>query len=123
MKENNLNGKIFFFKTDKSSNPKYNFSQLLEVNSNFDNLKSLNLTNGKAYGITINNELLEWEFEKKKAKKNIQTSIPENPENSQNTTQSTIATKKNDFHFLLSKPSYRFHKMKIKSLALIRIGI
>ena len=118
MKENNLNGKIFFFKTDKSSNPKYNFSQLLEVNSNFDNLKSLNLTNGKAFGITINNELLEWEFEKKKAKKNIQTSIPENPENSQNTTQSTIATKKNDFHFLLSKPSYRFHKMKIKSLAL-----
>ena len=69
MKENNLNGKIFFFKTDKSSNPKYNFSQLLEVNSNFDNLKSLNLTNGKAFGITINNELLEWEFEKKKAKK------------------------------------------------------
>jgi len=118
MKENNSNGKIFFFKTDKSSNPKDNFSQLLEVNSNFDNLKSLNLTNGKAYGITINNELLEWEFEKKKTKKNISSLNPENSENSQNNTQSSFHNKKTDYYFLLSKPSYRFHKMKIKSLAL-----
>ena len=118
MKENNSNGKIFFFKTDKSSNPKDNFSQLLEVNSNFDNLKSLNLTNGKAYGITINNELLEWEFEKKKTKKNISSSNPETSENSQNNTQSSFPNKKTDYYFLLSKPSYRFHKMKIKSLAL-----
>ena len=118
MKENNSNGKIFFFKTDKSSNPKDNFSQLLEVNSNFDNLKSLNLTNGKAYGITINNELLEWEFEKKKTKKNISSSNPETSENSQNNTQSSFHNKKTDYYFLLSKPSYRFHKMKIKSLAL-----
>ena len=118
MKENNSNGKIFFFKTDKSSNPKDNFSQLLEVNSNFYNLKSLNLTNGKAYGITINNELLEWEFEKKKTKKNISSSNPETSENSQNNTQSSFPNKKTDYYFLLSKPSYRFHKMKIKSLAL-----
>ena len=118
MKENNSNGKIFFFKTDKSSNPKDNFSQLLEVNSNFYNLKSLNLTNGKAYGITINNELLEWEFEKKKTKKNISSLNPENSENSQNNTQSSFPNKKTDYYFLLSKPSYRFHKMKIKSLAL-----
>ena len=118
MKENNSNGKIFFFKTDKSSNPKDNFSQLLEVNSNFDNLKSLNLTTGKAYGITINNELLEWEFEKKKTKKNISSSNPETSENSQNNTQSSFHNKKTDYYFLLSKPSYRFHKMKIKSLAL-----
>ena len=118
MKENNSNGKIFFFKTDKSSNPKDNFSQLLEVNSNFDNLKSLNLTNGKAYGITINNELLEWEFEKKKTKKNISSSNPETSENSQNNTNSSFPNKKTDYYFLLSKPSYRFHKMKIKSLAL-----
>ena len=118
MKENNSNGKIFFFKTDKSSNPKDNFSQLLEVNSNFYNLKSLNLTNGKAYGITINNELLEWEFEKKKTKKNISSSNPETSENSQNNTNSSFPNKKTDYYFLLSKPSYRFHKMKIKSLAL-----
>ena len=118
MKENNSNGKIFFFKTDKSSNPKDNFSQLLEVNSNFDNLKSLYLTTGKAYGITINNELLEWEFEKKKTKKNISSSNPETSENSQNNTQSSFPNKKTDYYFLLSKPSYRFHKMKIKSLAL-----
>ena len=118
MKENNSNGKIFFFKTDKSSNPKDNFSQLLEVNSNFDNLKSLYLTTGKAYGITINNELLEWEFEKKKTKKNISSLNPENSENSKNNTQSSFHNKKTDYYFLLSKPSYRFHKMKIKSLAL-----
>ena len=118
MKENNSNGKIFFFKTDKSSNPKDNFSQLLEVNSNFDNLKSLYLTTAKAYGITINNELLEWEFEKKKTKKNISSLNPENSENSQNNSQSSFHNKKTDYYFLLSKPSYRFHKMKIKSLAL-----
>ena len=119
MKENNSNGKIFFFKTDKTSNPKDNFSQLLEVNSNFANLKSLNLANGKAYGITINNELLEWEFEKKKPKKNILSVNPETSDNSQNNTQqSSFLNKKNDYYFLLSKPSYRFHKMKIKSLSL-----
>ena len=119
MKENNSNGKIFFFKTDKTSNPKDNFSQLLEVNSNFANLKSLNLANGKAYGITINNELLEWEFEKKKPKKNILSVNPETLENSKNNTQqSSFLNKKNDYYFLLSKPSYRFHKMKIKSLSL-----
>ena len=53
MKSNTNSGKIFFFKTDKTQNPKDCFSSLFEVNSNFDNLKSLNLTNGKAYGITV----------------------------------------------------------------------
>ena len=77
MNSNTLGGKIFFFKTDKTPNPKDFFSPILEVNSNFDNLKSLSLTNGKAYGITINNELLEWEFEKKKANKNIPVSLPQ----------------------------------------------
>ena len=85
MNSNDLGGKIFFFKTDKTPNPKDFFTQILEVNSNFDNLKSLSLTNGKAYGITINNELLEWEFEKKKANKNIPVSLPqENSENNSN---------------------------------------
>ena len=59
MKSDTLVGKIFFFKTDKSNNPKDCFTPLLEVNSNFDNLKAINLTNGKAYEITINNELLK----------------------------------------------------------------
>ena len=120
MNSNTLGGKIFFFKTDKTPNPKDFFSPILEVNSNFDNLKSLSLTNGKAYGITINNELLEWEFEKKKANKNIPVSLPqENSENnSNNYTPSKTQNKKNDFYFLLSKPSYRFHKLKIKSVSI-----
>ena len=116
MKSNTLGGKIFFFKTDKSPNSKDCFSPLLEVNSNFNNLQSLNLTYGKAYGITINDELLEWEFEKKKINKSIQNE--ENPEATQNYTQPQIPSKKNDFYFLLAKPSYRFHKMKIKSIYL-----
>ena len=119
MKSDTLVGKIFFFKTDKSNNPKDCFTPLLEVNSNFDNLKAINLTNGKAYGITINNELLEWEFEKKKtAKKNSTENTKDNNENLQIYTQSMLPNKKNDFYFLLTKPSYRFHKMKIKSIAL-----
>ena len=71
MKINNPGGKIYFFKSDKSQNPKDCFTPLLEVNSNFDNLKSLHLGNGKAFGITVNNELLEWEFEKKQKAKNL----------------------------------------------------
>ena len=119
MKSNTIGGKIFFFKTDKNPNSKDCFSPLLEINSNFNNLKSLNLTYGKAYGITINDELLEWEYEKKKTNKNTQNDTnQENPESSQNYIQPQIQTKKNDFYFLLTKPSYRFHKMKIKSISL-----
>jgi len=120
MSSNALGGKIFFFKTDKTQNPKDFFSQISEVNSNFTNLTTLNLTNGKAYGLTINNELLEWEFEKKRANKNIPVSNPqENSENSSSIYNPSIASsKKNDFYFLLSKPSYRFHKLKIKSISL-----
>ena len=117
MKTNNPGGKIYFFKSDKSQNPKDCFTPLLEVNSNFDNLKSLHLGNGKAYGISINNELLEWEFEKKQISKNISNQIPtDNSENSPNVPTSKNQNKKNDFYFLLSKPSYRFHKLKIKSI-------
>jgi len=117
MKNNQLGGKIYFFKSDKSQNPKDCFTPLLEVNSNFDNLKSLHLSNGKAYGITINNELLEWEFEKKQKSKNTQNQ--NQTEISDTTTSLSMANKpnkKNDFYFLLSKPSYRFHKMKIKTI-------
>ena len=79
-------GKIYFIRTDKNPNPKICFSNLLEVNSNFDTLKTLHLSNGKALGITSNNELLEWEYNKKQ---NI----------TQNSTD-TLSSKKNDFLFL-----------------------
>ena len=119
MKLNNPAGKIYFFKCDKSQNPKDCFSPLLEVNSNFDNLKSLHLGNGKAFGITVNNELLEWEFEKKQISKNQPPQITtDNSDNSSNNPSSKNQNKKNDFYFLISKPSYRFHKMKIKSIKL-----
>ena len=91
MKINNPGGKIYFFKSDKSQNPKDCFTPLLEVNSNFDNLKSLHLGNGKAFGITVNNELLEWEFEKKQKAKNLPPQAP--TDNSD--TSSTIPTSKN----------------------------
>ena len=117
MKMNHLGGKIYFFKSDKSQNPKDCFTPLLEVNANFDNLKSLHLGNGRAYGITINNELLEWEFEKKQISKNAQNPTQtDNSETSSNLPSSNKPNRKNDFYFLLSKPSYRFHKMKIKSI-------
>ena len=121
---NDLGGKIFFFKSDKSQNPRECFTQLLEVNSNFDNLKTLNLGNKKAYGITINNELLEWEYEKKKSKKHIPINTPQDKDKEKESTKNTSNTaskthsKKNDFYYLLSKPSYRFHKMKIKTITL-----
>ena len=120
MKINNplLGGKIYFFKSDKSQNPKDCFTPLLEVNSNFDNLKSLYLGNGKAYGITVNNELLEWEFDKKQKSKNNSSEKPtENSvDNSSPIPTGKSLQKKNDYYFLISKPSYRFHKMKIKQI-------
>ena len=38
---------------------------LIEVNSNFENLKSPHLGNVKIYEITTSNEFLEWEYKKK----------------------------------------------------------
>ena len=111
MKSNELGGKIFFFKTDKTQNPKDCFSPILEVNSNFDNLKSLTLTNGKAYGITTNNELLEWEFD---SKQKSRESSPSQNNKAKNDTNKTKINKKKDFNFLLFKPSYHFHKIKEK---------
>ena len=58
-------GKIYFFKTSNSEKLSEAFGPLLEVNSNFDILKSLNICANKALGITSNNELLEWEFDSK----------------------------------------------------------
>jgi hypothetical protein len=107
-------GKVYFFKSDKSSNPRDCFTPLLEVNSNFDNLKSIHLGNGMAFGITTNNELLEWEFNKKQIGKENLSSFEDKSE----AQTKKIQNKKNEFLFLLSKPSYRFHKLKIKSIRL-----
>ena len=107
-------GKIYFFKTGLSENTSNNFGSLLEVNSNFDILKSLHIGGGKALGITSNNELLEWEFDSKQNNKN--SSIP-NPLASINSIKQKT-TKKNDFYFLLFKPSYHFHKIKFSSITL-----
>ena len=114
MQNNHENGKIYFFKTCLSENHSNTFGSLLEVNSNFDILKSLHICAGKALGITSNNELLEWEFDSKQNTKN--PSIP-NPLNSINSIKQKT-TKKNDFYFLLFKPSYHFHKIKFSLIAL-----
>ena len=108
-------GRIYFFKTEQSDDLSKAFSPLLEVNSNFDILKSLHLCGNKALGITSNNELLEWEFDSKKNAK-LNNKIP-NPSSSTNSTKQK-ASKKNDFNFLLYKPSYRFHKIKFTTLSL-----
>ena len=110
-------GKIYFFKTGLSEDPSNTFGSLLEVNSNFDILKSLHICGGKALGITSNNELLEWEFDSKQSQKS-NPSIP-SPLSSINLTKSKSKTiKKNDFYFLLFKPSYHFHKIKFISINL-----
>ena len=94
-------GKIYYFRTDISEKPSDAFGPLLEVNSNFDILKSLNISDGKALGITSNNELLEWEYDSKQKIKS-----------KSNSNNKSINSKKKDFYFLLFKPSYHFHKIK-----------
>ena len=100
-------GKIYYFRTDISEKPSDAFGPLLEVNSNFDILKSLNISDGKALGITSNNELLEWEYDSKQ--KIISKS---------NSNNKSINSKKQDFYFLLFKPSYHFHKIKFSKIVL-----
>ena len=99
----NESGKIYFFKTSQSETPSEAFGPLLEVNSNFDILKSLNIYGAKALGITSNNELLEWEFDSK--------------QQNQSNTKSKVQKKK-DFNFLTFKPSYQFHKIKFIQITL-----
>ena len=91
MNNNYESGKIYFFKTGLSDNPSNTFGSLLEVNSNFDILKSLHISAGKALGITSNNELLEWEFDSKQNTKN--PSIP-NPLSSINSIKQKTTKKK-----------------------------
>ena len=114
MENLNESGKIYFFKTNTSEKPAEAFGPLLEVNSNFDILKSLNICGNKALGITSNNELLEWEFDSK------QTQSPgkvTNPLSSGNLPK-VKSSKKKDFYFLLFKPSYHFHKIKFLQVTL-----
>ena len=114
MENLNESGKIYFFKTNISETPSDAFGPLLEVNSNFDILKSLNICGNKALGITSNNELLEWELDSK------QTQSPGkviNPLSSGNLPK-TKSSKKKDFYFLLFKPSYHFHKIKFLQITL-----
>ena len=111
MENLNESGKIYFFKTNLSETPSEAFGPLLEVNSNFDILRSLNICGGKALGITSNNELLEWEFDSKQKT----TGAVKSPNN--NLTKSKNL-KKNDFYFLLFKPSYHFHKIKFLQISL-----
>ena len=82
MENINQSGKIYFFKTGLSDDPSKTFGSLLEVNSNFDILKSLHICGGKALGITSNNELLEWEFDTKQNNKNPSIPNPLAPINS-----------------------------------------
>ena len=108
-------GKIYFFKTSNSEKSSESFGPLLEVNSNFDILKSLNICANKALGITSNNELLEWEFD---SKQKSRVSSPSQNNKAKNDTNKTKINKKKDFNFLLFKPSYHFHKIKFIQITL-----
>lgn len=99
MKNLHESGKIYFFRTQVSDTPSEAFGPLLEVNSNFDILKSLHICGSKALGITSNNELLEWEFNPKQ--KNIFSSIP-NPQSSTYSPKSKFSKKKIFIFFFLS---------------------
>ena len=108
-------GKIYFFKTSNSEKSSESFGPLLEVNSNFDILKSLNICANKALGITSNNELLEWEFD---SKQKSRVSSPSQNNKAKNDINKTKINKKKDFNFLLFKPSYHFHKIKFIQITL-----
>ena len=108
-------GKIYFFKTSNSEKLSEAFGPLLEVNSNFDILKSLNICANKALGITSNNELLEWEFD---SKQKSRVSSPSQNAQTKSDSNKTKNNKKKDFNFLLFKPSYHFHKIKFIQITL-----
>ena len=95
-------GNVYYFKTDKTEDPKNCFSPTSEINSNFNKLYSLKLLSNKAYAITSNNELLQWKSEiNNQNEGSLSESIPDNA-----------------CLFLLKKPSYRFHKIKFRSITL-----
>ena len=92
-------GNIYFFNTNKTENPKNCFTSPLEIRSNFNKLNSIKIISNKAIGITSNNELFQWEEDKKEQ-------IDSNQKD------------KNNFLFLTSKPLYKFRKIKFKSITL-----
>ena len=95
-------GNVYYFKTDKTEDPKNCFSPTSEINSNFNKLYSLKLLSNKAYAITSNNELLQWKSEI----------------NTQNEDSLSESKPDDAYLFLLKKPSYRFHKIKFRSITL-----
>ena len=105
-------GKIYFFRTQVSEKPSESFGPLLEVNSNFDILKSLHISGTKALGITSNNELLEWEFNPNQKANSSKIPAPSTP-----SSQKSKINKKKDYYFLLFKPSYHFHKIKFLQIS------
>ena len=107
--DNNESGKIYFFKPDFSSDPKNPFSPLLEVNHDFSLLNSLHINYGKAIGITSNNELLEWIYNKNQKDTSTIDTISPSPRKSQKN--------KSTFLYLLTKPTYTFNKLKFVSIS------
>ena len=97
MKAQNPIGKIYFLKTDKNHfSSQTSFGTLLEINTNFTTLTSIHINNNEALGLTSNNELLQWENDKKQSQKK----------------------NKNPYNFLQLKPSYHFNKIKFKNICL-----
>ena len=94
-------GQIYYFKTDKTKDPKSCFSPILEVNSNLNKLNCLTISYKKALGITSNNELFLWNQEKEE-------DFQEQNDNKIN----------NNYFYLSTKPHYLFRKIKFKSINL-----
>ena len=111
-------GKIYFFTTNLSDSPSEAFGSLLEVNSSFDILKSLNICGGKALGITSNNELLEWEFDSKQKGSSTKVQTPLSKSQMNLPRIKSSRKKEKEFYFLLFKPSYHFHKIKFLQITL-----
>ena len=111
-------GKIYFFTTNLSESPLETFGPLLEVNSSFDILQSLNICGSKALGITSNNELLEWEFDSKQKGSTSKVRSPLSKSQINLSKLKSYRKKEKDFYYLLFKPSYHFHKIKFLQIAL-----
>ena len=102
MESKKNSGNIYYFKTDKNEDSRNCFTSALEINSNFNKLYTLKIIPNKAFAITSNNELLQWKLEN----------------NIQNESLFSDTKLENNFLFLSSKPLYRYHKIKFKSITL-----
>ena len=104
-------GNIYFFKTDKTEDPKNYFTSTYQINSNLNKLNSFKILPNKALSITSDNELLKWETDKKHTQKESDSNINEDSSNRNLNT-------KNNFLFLTMNPIYPFQKTKFKSITL-----